>query len=235
MRQTVAPDVDRLRGVAAMLFDLDNTLFDRDMAVAHWAEEFIHSRLMIAQQNQRDVALRFVLSLDDHGYGAKPAMFAAIKEAYPVVNDSVDHLVEDFYRTVPTYSSLDAGAAYLLDALEAARMPFGIVTNGTAYQLETIRGLGLDARAACAVVSEVIGCRKPNPAIFLHAAARLHVLPQAVLFVGDNAEADMWGAYRVGMRTARLYRGQPWPAVLGDCCADVTISSLRELLPIVGC
>jgi len=56
--------------------------------------------------------------------------------------------------------ALDDGARRLLDALVAAALPFGVVTNGSAAQGDKVRRLGLDGRAACVVVSEVVGVRK---------------------------------------------------------------------------
>jgi len=108
------------------------------------------------------------------------------------------------------------------------------VTNGSRSQLHTIQALGLDSRTPCILVSELVGCRKPDAAIFAAAAARLGVPPGAVLFVGDNPEADVWGAHRAGMRTAWLQRGPAWPATISERCADLTIGSLNELVGLVG-
>ncbi len=224
--------------VAALLFDLDNTLFDRDRAVRCWAEAFAHARLALADDDAgaRAEAVAYALALDARGYGAKPPMFAALKARYPALAASVEDLVDAFYRQVPTYATLDGGAQRLLDALERAGVPFGIVTNGSRYQLHTIQALGLDSRTPCILVSDLVGCRKPDAAIFAAAAARLGVPPGAVLFVGDNPEADVWGAHRAGMRTAWLQRdrGQAWPATIMERCADLTIGALDELVGLVG-
>jgi len=75
----------------------------------------------------------------------------------------------------------------------SARVPFGIVTNGSRYQLHTIQALGLDSRTPCILVSELVGCRKPDAAIFAAAATRLGVPPGAVLFVGDKPRSRCVG------------------------------------------
>lgn len=222
--------------VAALLFDLDNTLFDRDRAVRRWAEDFARARLALADDDEACAeAVAYALALDACGYGAKPPMFAALKARYPALSASVEELVDAFYRQVPTYATLDVGAQRLLDALERARVPFGIVTNGSRYQLHTIQALGLDARTRCILVSDLVGCRKPDAATFAAAAARLAVQPGAVLFVGDNPETDVWGAHRAGMRTAWLQRdrGQVWPATIAKRCADLTIGALDDLVDLV--
>ncbi len=201
-----------------------------------WAEAFAHARLALADDaaGARAEAVACALALDARGYGAKPPMFAALKARYPALSASVEELVDAFYRQVPTYATLDVGTQRLLDALERARVPFGIVTNGSRYQLHTIQALGLDSRAACILVSDLVGCRKPDAAIFAVAAARLGVPPAAVLFVGDNPETDVWGTHRAGMRTVWLQRGQAWPATIAERCVDLTIGALNELVGLVG-
>jgi len=219
--------------VAAILFDLDNTLFDRDLAVRYWAEVFARARLGLRDDAHAD-AVDIVLALDAHGYGAKPPMFAVLKGQYPVLSESIADLVDDFYRQVPGYASLDERAHRLLDRIDRAGLPFGIVTNGSRYQLHTIRALGLDERTSCIVVSDLVGYRKPEAAIFLTAADKLGVRPAKILFVGDNPEADVWGAHRAGMRTAWLHRDQTWPSTTIERCADFTIGSLDELVDIIA-
>ena len=161
-------------------------------------------------------------------------MFATLKKAYPILSESLDSLVEAFYRQLRDYVCLDEGARRLLDTLDRSGVPFGIVTNGSHRQLHKIEALGLDTRATCIFVSEVFGCRKPEAAIFLAAAACLHARPVEILFVGDDPEADVWGAHCAGMRTAWLHRGRAWPPALPDDCIDLTIGSLGELADIVA-
>ncbi len=216
--------------VSGVLFDLDNTLFDRDVAFRKWAAAFVRARLTLTNEGERVAALARLIALDDRGYGAKPAMFAALKAAYPALRPSVEDLVATFYAQMRDYGTLDAGAARLLAALRRAGIPFGIVTNGTEHQMHKVRALGLDALTSCIFVSALCGCRKPGAPIFLAAATHLDVDPAHVLFVGDNPEVDMWGARNAGMRTAWLRRGQSWPAHVPASCVDLAIDALDDVL-----
>ncbi len=112
--------------------------------------------------------------------------------------------------------SLEEETQWLLDALGQAGMPFGIVTNGSYRQKRKIEVLGLDRLTSCLFISEVFGCKKPEAEIFLAAASCLGSVAEEVLFVGDNPYADIWGAQRVGMRTAWLHRGRAWPSDLSS-------------------
>jgi putative hydrolase of the HAD superfamily len=215
--------------VSAVLFDLDNTLFDRDAAFRAWATACI-GPWFDGTAEEWTKALEFLIALDNHGAAAKPAMFAALRAAYPALSLSGEELLAAFHRHMRLYGTLDPGTQRLLAALRAADLPFGIVTNGSEHQLLKIQTLGLDALTSCVFVSALCNCRKPEAAIFLAAATSLKVAPTEILFIGDNPEADIQGAHRVGMRTAWLRRGQPWPTHLPRSCADLTVGALEDLI-----
>ena len=91
--------------------------------------------------------------------------------------------------------------------------------------------MGLIGRTSCLFVSETFGCPKPETAIFLAAASCLGIAPAHILFVGDHPTNDIVGAQRVGMQTAWLTRGKPWPADQ-PMVASYTIRRLAELIPL---
>ncbi len=216
--------------VGGVLFDLDNTLFDRDRTFLGWARWFVRERLGIAEGEELGRAVDLLVELDANGYGPKDVLFRAVKRRYPSLADDVHALTKAFYEQHLDYLSLDEDTAHLLDALDRRGVPWGIVTNGSSNQMLKIRKLGFEARTGCVFVSEVVGIRKPSPEIFLRAAGCLGLDPPRVLFVGDNPEADIAGATGVGMRTAWLRRGREWPEHLGGVLPDYTIDSLAELL-----
>ncbi len=129
---------------------------------------------------------------------------------------------------------LDPTAADLLAVLDGARVPWGIVTNGSRSQVLKVRKLGLESRAACVLVSEEVGFRKPDPAIFRLAAERLGIAPVAALFIGDHPDADVVGAAGTGMRTAWLRRGREWPTRLESTPPDYSIDSFADLYRALG-
>jgi putative hydrolase of the HAD superfamily len=215
--------------ISAVLFDLDNTLFDRDAAFRAWATACIRPWFDDTPEEWAK-AFEFLLTLDNHGLGAKPAMFAALKDAYPALRCSGEELLTIFHTQMRLHGTLDAGTLRLLAVLRAAGLPFGIVTNGSEHQLRKIEALGLDLLTSCVFVSALCRCRKPEPAIFLAAAGSLNIPPAEILFVGDNPEADIEGAHRVGMRTAWLQRDQAWPTHLPRSCADLAIKALDDLV-----
>jgi len=222
-------ETGRMTRITAVLFDLDNTLYDRDASFLRWARWFARDRLGLDADPAHGAAVDRLVTMDASGYRPRAEVFRWVKEQHPALTADVDDLIAGFYEEHVAHLALDGETRGLLDALDAAGLPFGIVTNGSAQQLLKVRTLGLDARTTCVHVSALVGCRKPEAAIFLAAAADLGVAPGAILFVGDNPEADIVGAAAVGMRTAWLRRGRAWPDHLAATTPHYVIDSLAEL------
>ena len=111
-------------------------------------------------------------------------------------------------------------------------MPWGIVTNGASSQHGKCRSAGLDQLAPFIIVSEEVGYAKPDPRIFWDAltAAGL-TMPERVMFVGDNPQADIDGAKRIGMMAAWVSREKQYPVDLLP--PDLTIDHVTELRDLV--
>jgi putative hydrolase of the HAD superfamily len=219
--------------IRALLFDLDNTLVDRDDAFRRWAAVFVGTHFP-PDQTLHGAAVERIIQLDNDGYCLRADLFRQIRARYPFIEPGVDNLVAAFYSQFPDHMRLAEEATHLLDGLHRVGLPFGIVTNGSPTQLQKIHALGLDLRTSCIFVSELVGCRKPEAAIFQAAADCLGVAPESILFVGDNPEADIWGAHGVGMMTAWLHRSRTWPSALPSSCVDLTIGSLADLADVLG-
>ena len=221
--------------VNAVLFDLDHTLAERDRAVLTWAAWFAQERLGLVHRQAIDEAVGGLIALDAEGRTPKDVMFSTLRVRYPVLTEEVSILVAAFRQELLEHlPPLDAGAACLIDSLDRTGIPWGIVTNGSVSQLRKVEKLDLVDRAACIVVSDVIGVRKPDPAIFHAAAASLGVVPPRALFVGDHPEADVIGAAQAGMQTAWLRRGREWPAHLAAAAPNLSVDSLGELVWIAA-
>jgi FMN phosphatase YigB (HAD superfamily) len=116
----------------------------------------------------------------------------------------------------------------------AARYRLGLVSNFYGNLATVAEEAGLRAPFTTVVDSAVVGCRKPDPAIFHLALSDLGIAPEAALFVGDSLSRDMMGARGVGMPhvwlTPAAAAGSTGHASGGPCCPeDQVIHSLGEL------
>ncbi len=120
------------RAANAVLFDLDNTLADRDRAFAAWARWFVRERLGLADDVAIEEAVAALVVRDAGGHMAKEAIFRALKERHAGLTETVEALVEAFREQLLAHlPPLGADAARLLTALAEARIPWGIVSNGS--------------------------------------------------------------------------------------------------------
>lgn len=113
-----------------------------------------------------------------------------------------------------------------LAALErlAARVPLAALSNGNA----DLTRIGVHTHFAFQLGAREHGAAKPAASIFHAACSRLGVSPYHVLHVGDDADMDVVGAARAGLRTCWLNRGHlDWPH--DDVRPDLQFASLDAL------
>jgi putative hydrolase of the HAD superfamily len=220
--------------IRAVLFDLDETLIARAGAI----------RVFVAAQYQRfaprlaniDSALyaeRF-LAMEDNGRIPKDKLYPDFVAALGITGVSADELLEDYRTNYPNCAVLNPGARETIAAIRDGGRLTGVVSNGNArVQFAKLDATGLTNLMDTIVISEAVGLRKPDPAIFLLAASKLDVAPESVLFVGDNPEVDIVGAAGAGLQTAWLRNGAAWPEGLLPK-ADADIDRLEEVLRLPG-
>lgn len=220
------------RPFRAILFDLDNTLYDREAAFGRWADAYLRDTLRLTDPAEAARVRAWIFQMDANGYGSKAAIFERLHTLYPALPGIPARSVDVFFDEFLAHITPEVETEILLDALAHADLPFGVITNGSARQWRKIEGLGLVRRTDCLFVSETFGGKKPDRPIFHAAAAHLGLPPGEILFVGDNPAVDVLGAQAAGMKAAWLHRGQPWPEGL-EGQPDFVIASLGELAGIL--
>lgn len=216
-----------------LLFDLDDTLYSRRAAFASWLDTYLRDTLRLTDAAEAAQVQGLIHALDKNGYGSKQAIFERLHTLYPGLPGEPSRSVETFFAEFLTHIRPEAETETLLDTLADARIPFGVVTNGSVRRWRKIEALGLGNRTSCLFVSETFGVKKPDPAIFHAAAACLGLPPADILFFGDNPIADIIGAHAAGMPAAWLHRDQAWPTEIEDR-PEFVINSLGELVAILS-
>lgn len=218
--------------IRAVLFDLDDTLYERKVAFKGWAETFVrmyNDSLTDLQVTQTVTELE---TLDANGYGDRHRFVAELTKQFPTVTGSPVEILETFRVGFLEQISLTPEIRELLQALQVEEIPFGIITNGsTIPQTRKIKHLGLDTFTDCIFISESFGVKKPHPAIFHAAAECLNVPPEHIVFAGDHLENDIMGAKRAGMQTAWLHYGNTFRRE--EVAADYLLYSITELADIL--
>ena len=188
-----------------LLCDLDDTLIDRAGAFRRWAADFA------ADHGIPDEGLAWMLDLDNDGHVHRPDYLAAVRERFRLPMTQA-RLESDYHRVYPEY--VRPPAAETLAALRDLRAQgwrVGVVTNGAPSQEAKMRHAGLVDCLDGWAISDVVGVRKPNPAIFRAAAERCAGTLDGAWVVGDHGPADIAGASALGLPSVWLRRGRRWP------------------------
>lgn len=133
--------------------------------------------------------------------------------------------VTAYGRVQPGYVKAFGDVVPLLDALDAAGVPYGAVSNNVHdYQRAKLDGAGL-SRITRLVGTDTVGAAKPEAAIYLEGVRLLGTAPADTLYVGDNRLLDAEGSTAAGLLGVWLNRaGEPVQGFEG-----AVISSLEQL------
>jgi FMN phosphatase YigB (HAD superfamily) len=188
--------------VPIALFDLDNTLLDREGAFARWARGFAEFHGLAEE------APAYLVSADEDGIRPRIDLFADVRATFGLTA-SVDELVERYGYDYPAAYTFPDSSRAALRRLRSAGWKVAIVTNGPRFQERKLEVTGLDDDVDAVCVSAVVGSWKPDPGIFEEAARRCGVGLDGWM-VGDSGPADIRGGQAVGLRTIWFPRGRTW-------------------------
>ena len=219
---------------SAVLFDLDNTLLDRNAGFRRFCRELYHTSGVISQSHSEEDALALMDTFDFDGEGPRSRndFFSDLMRQWPGVFQDLEQAMDVYLATYPRLLVLEPVTRDLLEDLQDRSVPTAIVTNGgSIMQRSKINESGLDGLVRAVTVSDEVGVDKPDRRIFERALADIQAVPAATLFVGDNPDADILGAKSLGLSTAWIRLGREWP--YPDRPPDYVVSHVSEVREIV--
>jgi HAD superfamily hydrolase (TIGR01509 family) len=232
----------------AILFDVDDTLFDRNgaqlLVLDVIAREFGDVFAGISQQKLVEAFLesdrRTILEFYGNVYTAENVRVRRAQVFLDLLGlDGVyaDAIAELYVEAYPRMDAPVNGAVAVVEAL-SPKFQLGVVSNGLPdVQYQKLETLSIRHLFDCIVLSEELGIRKPDPRIFWRAAGLLGREPGECLYVGDSYTVDVMGAKEVGMRTCWFNpAGLRPPQVDVECDFEVRVlSQVLEILNGVNC
>jgi FMN phosphatase YigB (HAD superfamily) len=206
------------------LFDLDDTLLDRESAFRLWAHDFID------RHNLSESSLETIIRIDLEGDMPVPLFFKELREALGI-RTSVGELVDQFWAVYPTYFTVPDSTYDALKRLRLSGWKLGVVTNGPLTQWKKIEAANLLPYFDGVCVSGEIGVRKPDIGIFIEAAERCGTALDGWM-VGDSADADIVGGHEAGLQTIWFPRGQAWARIglVPDAIAATIAEAVETIL-----
>jgi putative hydrolase of the HAD superfamily len=198
--------------IKAVLIDLDDTIYDHRGATLAGLEAVRAHRPGLRRKTGQELLAAYLRLLeelhprvlsgdlaDDEARRARMrGIFALAGEAPDAA--AVEEAIGVYRRVYQASRRPVAGAAALLDALQARALPVVVVTNSVVEeQREKLRHCRFEWLAAAMVVSEDVGVRKPDPGIFAVALARAGCAAAEAAMLGDSWPNDVVGARAAGV------------------------------------
>lgn len=241
VQQTLRPPL------AAVLFDLDDTLHDDTATYQRAAERVAND---VARRHRCDPsalygayvaqAQRFWHELSPEQLRSplvdvRARLWAAALAGVGLHDAALATICADRYNGYRRESlTLWPGALNLLMRLHARGLKLGLITNGFAEtHREKIALLALEEAFDEIFIADEVGLLKPDPRLFRLAAKRLGVRPETCAMVGDRLGRDIRGAHAVGMFTVWVnVRGEQLPVdgVRPDAIVS-DIVAVEDVLP----
>lgn len=217
----------------AVIFDLDETLFDRRGSLRIFLADQL-SRLTPGLWQNADGTINDFLELDRRGQTPKLDVYKTLLIEAGIDDEALAiALFADYEHSAWRFARAFDGMEEMFAEFGRLGIKTGIVSNGqTHIQLRSLLALNLDRLVDTYLISESEDLRKPEAEIFRRAAGKLAIAPERCIFVGDNPEADIEAARQVGMKTIWFPNGAVWPADLTQR-PDAVVHSLKEVCAVV--
>ena len=142
-----------------------------------------------------------------------------------------EQMSEDFLHLTTAHFSLLEGAEALVRYL-AEKYPLTVVTNGfVEVQYEKFDKSGLRDCFAHIVLSEEVGCQKPNPRIYEEALRMNGISAEEAVMIGDSWNSDIQGAINAGIDQIWIRKSQD--SLPNGQSATYIVKSLDEVMEIL--
>lgn len=210
----------------AIFFDLDGTLLDT-------ARDFAYAINLLLTKAEKPL-LDFDLFRNElHGESKRMVSFAFnMTEDHPEFDDLRKDFLNTYHANCTQKTVFFPGIETLLDALDAKKIPWGIVTSKPTWLTTPIvEHFGLHKRAISIVMGDTLSTVKPDPAPLLYACQQAGIEPTQAIYVGD-LETDVIAAKAAGMKSVGVTHGyHPPETQFSSWQADFIANHPREILP----
>ncbi|MBE4909913.1 HAD family hydrolase [Bacillus luteolus] len=186
-----------------MLFDMDDTLLNRDKAVENLFLIVLERCYGDVNLSLKNEMLQKFKVYDKRGYGFndKAIVLESFFDKYPPKARILRNKVQDFWNEhFPLCFSIDPNTIHIVNTIKR-HVKVAMITNGsTQRQKAKIRNTNLNSCFDTIIISEEAGFSKPDKRIFELALNKLNVKPEDTLFVGDDLEKDIGGSQNANMK-----------------------------------
>ena len=209
-----------LSSIRAVLFDVDGTLYVQsplriamagEMAIASAVTAFSRGiRVPTVIATFRRVREQLRGEHEGHEFIAT-RQYSVVAERLRCSADEVEQIVEEWMSRRPLKwlrYCRRRGLVRLLDCLARRGIVAGVLSDYPAQDKLAALGVSRHFDLVLTTADPAINAFKPSERGYLAAAAKWHLKPSEVLYVGDRVDVDVPGARAAGMLPAVLTRRQ---------------------------
>ena len=227
---------NRQKTLKAVLFDMDNTLFDFIAVKLIACREIL---FYLGERNRnlkKDPAelLRYFLR-GTYGFEDYENIKDYMQERQLFTEQAYRQCCEIYDREKLQNLELYPGVRDTLEELKKLGLRLVIITDADRYHAHArLTKVGLLESFEFLVSADMTGTKKPDPAHFLFALDALGLKPEESLVVGDSIKRDMAPASRLGLKTAYASYGDWRPTEETEQCFDFQLNAFKDLMGYIG-
>ena len=197
--------------VTDIFFDLDHTLWDFEKNSALTFEKILEiNKIAVPLASFLEVYVpinfEYWKLYREEKIDKESLRYQRLKKTFDaldlkVSDNTIANLANDYIRYLSTYTNLFPESISILKYLQP-KYKLHIITNGfKEVQEKKLKNSGISHFFNHIINSESVGVKKPNPLIFMEALKRAGSVASNSVMIGDNLEADILGAQKVGIQT----------------------------------
>ncbi len=201
-----------MREITHLFFDLDHTLWDFQSNSRATLKELFHDlKLDVHGVKDMNDFIAVYEQVNDEKWAQyragvidkatlRSTRFSDSLKRFEVDHPEVAHQLEvEYIKRSPFKTGLFPHAINVLGELRE-KYDMHIITNGfSEVQDIKLTNSGLKPFFQTVITSEEVGVNKPDPKIFMHALNSTGAKRNRSVMIGDNLDADIRGARKVGM------------------------------------
>jgi len=205
--------------VKAVIFDLDDTLFDHTSsivgALGTWVpsltgveltDELLAAWFVIERRNF-DAWLAGQVTHQGQRRGRLREFLPVLGHPVPATDEELDEVFTGFLDCYQQNWAAFPDARTALEVAKGNGWRIGVLTNGsTVQQNAKLTAIGLAGLVDVVSTSEALGFSKPAPEAYHLTCEALGADPAETLMIGDNLELDVLGARAAGLSAEHLDR-----------------------------
>ncbi len=211
--------------IKAIIFDLDNTLIDRQKAFKEMLLRKFH--LLFDDETLISNMIDDIMKWDDNGTVERIVVFKRWAQKYDVTCISPQELDKQ-------WSDESGSVVFLYDDVKDTlsklknKYKLAILTNGnTTSQRRKLDTIDIYDLLDYTLVSSEVNMKKPDIRLFEYIANKLNLKPNECIYVGDNYNIDVLGSRNAGMTPIFISRNNE------NYDNVIVIKEISELLNIL--